>query len=565
MRNYSFTAACQQRHGVILIVVLVLVVMISLAGFAFMNRMATEYEATLIHGDLRQAHQTLASAETFLLYLAEQQAGQPEPYNQLRHNQSLFSSRTIRPASGLEVALAPSRSSTVPRLRWRFSVVNSLTDPPDRDQQENEIREGSQFPVVRFGLQNESGKLHFGRVMLWENETPGAGRNALMQFPGMTPQAADSILDWIDGDDEPRQFGAEQEHYSQLDPPYAPRNGLPESLEELLFVNGVTREVLYGEEQRQGIDGQLSHSWTELFTLHSAEPDKTRSGMDRIDLNDVYPSDYAGEEDGNQTELSFLPEGLIKYILLARLYGVSYSPDFVNDSTGFDPATEPLTEVSLAEIEIADDEFLDLEDINSLADLIGTSVQLPKARGGQLLDSPLNSDNSEFLETMEQLEERVTVSFDDTLIGRININTASEPVLLALIGNAQVVSQIVQQRHMVDPWERETTAWLLTRQVLDLQTYRRIYPHITTRGAVHSGEIVVYREFGGPFLRRRLIIDASSQLARRVTWVDLTEDGLPVDISALRYQRSDFADTTEFEGLSAAGGDMSHDLKRIVR
>ena len=68
------SANTQQRTGVILIVVLVLVVMISLAGFAFMKRMATEYEATVIGGELRQAVQTLASAETFLVALAEEQA-----------------------------------------------------------------------------------------------------------------------------------------------------------------------------------------------------------------------------------------------------------------------------------------------------------------------------------------------------------------------------------------------------------------------------------------------------------------------------------------------------------
>jgi hypothetical protein len=565
MRNHSLTSACRQPHGVILIVVLVLVVMISLAGFTFMNRMATEYEATLIHGDLRQAHQTLASAETFLVYLAEQQAGQPEPYNQLLHNHGLFSSRIIRPVSGLEAASAPSRSSKPARLRWRFSVVNNLTDRPDQAGQESVIPEGSQFQGVRFGLQNESGKLHLGRVMLWENEMPGAGRTALMQCPGMTPEAADSVLDWIDSDDEPRQFGAEREYYSQLDQPYAPRNGIPESLEELLFVKGVTRDSLYGEGQRQEVESQANDAWTELFTLHSAEADQTRSGRDRIDLNDVYPSDYTGQESGHPAELSFLPAALVRYILLARLYGISYSADFVNDAEDFGPVTEPQTESSMAEIEMTDVEFLDLEDISSLADLIGTSVQLPRARGGHLLHSPLNSDTSEFLETMKQLEERVTVSSDDTLLGRINVNTAAEPVLRALIGDAQIASQIVEQRHMADPWERETTAWLLTRQILDLPTYRRIYPHITTRGAVHSGEIIVYREFGGPFLRRRLIIDASSQPARRVAWVDLTEDGLPVDLSALRSQRSEFADAVEFDGPSAGSGGMGHNLNRVVR
>jgi hypothetical protein len=51
---------------------------------------------------------------------------------------------------------------------------------------------------------------------------------------------------------------------------------------------------------------------------------------------------------------------------------------------------------------------------------------------------------------------------------------------------------------------------------------------------------VVYRNSGGPFLRRRLIIDASIIPARRVAWLDLTQRGLPGGMSALAYDNGDF-------------------------
>ncbi len=101
---------------------------------------------------------------------------------------------------------------------------------------------------VRFGLENESGKLHLSAVLEWEKASSGAGRAALMQIPGMTETAADSILDWMDEDDEPRSFGAESEYYAGQAVPYSPRNGLPQNLEELLLVQGVTRELLYGAD-----------------------------------------------------------------------------------------------------------------------------------------------------------------------------------------------------------------------------------------------------------------------------------------------------------------------------
>ena len=58
----------------------------------------------------------------------------------------------------------------------------------------------------------------------------------LMAMPGMTDDVADAILDWIDEDDEPREYGAEWDYYAQLQPPYKPKNGPLDTVEELLLV-----------------------------------------------------------------------------------------------------------------------------------------------------------------------------------------------------------------------------------------------------------------------------------------------------------------------------------------
>ena len=56
----------------------------------------------------------------------------------------------------------------------------------------------------------------------------------------------DSILDWTDADNIRRPSGAEEEYYRSLPRPYHPKNGPFASLEELLLVKGMTREILYG-------------------------------------------------------------------------------------------------------------------------------------------------------------------------------------------------------------------------------------------------------------------------------------------------------------------------------
>lgn len=63
----------------------------------------------------------------------------------------------------------------------------------------------------------------------------------------------DSILDWRDPDDLDRLEGAESEYYASLRPPYTPKNGFFEFPEELLFVRGVTPELVHGTELMPGL------------------------------------------------------------------------------------------------------------------------------------------------------------------------------------------------------------------------------------------------------------------------------------------------------------------------
>jgi len=63
----------------------------------------------------------------------------------------------------------------------------------------------------------------------------------------------DSIMDWKDPDDLVRLHGAESEYYQSLSNPYKAKNAAFDTLEELLLVKGVTRELLYGNEGKKGL------------------------------------------------------------------------------------------------------------------------------------------------------------------------------------------------------------------------------------------------------------------------------------------------------------------------
>jgi len=485
--------------------------------------MTTEYEAAKINGDLLQAQQMMASAETYLLAVIEQQARQLGGLDTLHQSNELFQAQALFP--GQSLAEVPESSADATNVQsdtddvWRFCVlpdVNaSAASSMHADEVELESDSATGFETepstLRFGLQNESAKLNLLTVLRWDEAEPGRGRRSLLQISGMTDEAADGILDWIDADDEPREFGAEAEHYQRLDHPYRPRNGMPETLEELLFVKGVARDILagssveeftFGDEPRGGRAQQL--------TLHSAERNSDSTGMARIRLNSGSVSELPELEQRLQ---GFLSEDVARYILLARLFGVSYS-----------------TEVGIGPLEV---DFTALNastavPITNLSDLVDSSVLLPATAGGQRVNSPLTTADMSSLQTFAVLEDRVTTETTDVLSGRININHAGEEVLRALTDDPAAASQIVQQRQTIDPTERQSTLWLLTRQIVDMTTYRRIHPHVTTGGHVYSGEIIVYRKIGGPFLRRKVTIDAANESARRLNWLDKSAVGLPV-------------------------------------
>jgi type II secretory pathway component PulK len=518
--------ACSRR-GAVLVIVLVLVIMIALAGFGFLAEMTVEYEAANIGGDLLQAQQTMASAESWLLSVAEQQATGAFNDRSLQNNPEMFQARTLL-SRQLEPATGSGLESANTQTLWRFAVV---ADPPDAisndfaDQIEPqyEADEAFSFQELRFGLQNESARLHLGKVLEWELAEPGRGRRALLQISGMTDETADAILDWIDSDDQRREFGAEADYYQRLDHPLNPRNGLPDTLEELLFVKGVTREMFYGRQSEPiAFGAESARGWRRCLTVHSAERNSNTPDGSRIRLNEGTEADLQSLE--HQLG-EFLPEDVARYVVLARMFGVAYVTS---------PGIAPL------EVDLAGMSTESLIGITNLSDLLDSSVQLPKSDGGQLVNSPLATADAASLNSFRLLEERTTARAEPVIIGRINLNDAPEEVLRSLTDDPAMASQIVLQRQTVDEQERRSTLWLLTRQVVDLPMYRSIYRDLTTGGNVYSAEILVYRPIGGPFLRRKVTIDAANESVRRVSWLDKTEMGLPVSIRGLESASTTF-------------------------
>ncbi|MBL4883657.1 MAG: general secretion pathway protein GspK [Planctomycetaceae bacterium] len=524
MKNISATTTDKTaRTGVVLIVVLVLVMMIAMAGFGFLSAMTTEYEAAKINGQLIQAQQTLASAQALMTWAIELPQEQRLLMGGLNNQPELFRGRTVKAVSSTEETSGADLITSRRSNTWQFSILHSAS----QSQQSN----------LQFGLQNESSRLHMAMILEWEDSEPGAGREALMHLPGMTEAIADSLLDWVDSDNDPREFGAETDYYQRLNKPYNPRNGIPETLDELLFVKGVTRELLHGsttDPQGQlglGEDQQTS-DWTQLLTCSSAEQNLNPEREAKINLN-------ASGLPALQDELSeYLDDSLVRYILLGRQYGISFD-DSANASQPSAPASGAVSGVQPSEFPFSistPSKFT----ITSSASLIDSYVDVTIDKKKTRVMSPVQSADPEFPDLVEILFSRTTTTLAESLVGRINIHQASETVLNTLPEmTEEMASQIIQERESLSETEQLSTAWLVSRQVVEASLYRQWADYITIGGDVFTGEIVVFRNSGGPFLRRKLTIDASKRPASPVDWIDLTDQGLPVPLRLLSRSEID--------------------------
>jgi general secretion pathway protein K len=76
----------------------------------------------------------------------------------------------------------------------------------------------------------------------------------------------DSMLDWRDTNDLHMLNGAEEDYYRSLEEPYSSKDGLFDTIEELMLVRGMTRDILYGTGKENTEDRKLEGDDTDVFT-----------------------------------------------------------------------------------------------------------------------------------------------------------------------------------------------------------------------------------------------------------------------------------------------------------
>ncbi|HEX9264123.1 MAG TPA: hypothetical protein VF977_07120 [Candidatus Binatia bacterium] len=130
--------------------------------------------------------------------------------------------------------------------------------------------------LVRVRLMDESAKINLNRV---NEETLRRVFTNLGIDEARRDTLVDSIMDWRDTDDLHRTHGAESEYYESLSPPYSAKNGPLDTVEDLLWIKGMTPELFYGYAEDNGPsrnDGPPRIALRDIFTIDSP--------IDRVNL-----------------------------------------------------------------------------------------------------------------------------------------------------------------------------------------------------------------------------------------------------------------------------------------
>jgi len=137
-----------------------------------------------------------------------------------------------------------------------------------------------------------SGKIQLSQLVDKDGNYNSTQKDLLIRFmnfpefdldPEEVENIVDAIKDWIDTDNETTRFGAENAYYQTLEKPYPCKNAPIEFLEELLFVRGITKELLYGSGEKPGISQYLSPHGNGKININTADLLILRSLSDDID------------------------------------------------------------------------------------------------------------------------------------------------------------------------------------------------------------------------------------------------------------------------------------------
>jgi len=349
----------------------------------------------------------------------------------------------------------------------------------DNDEDFNDIwLERCRFTVR---VVDESSKLNINTVT----------KGQLLELPEMLEEISDAIIDWRDQDDTPSEGGAEGGYYENLAFGYMARNGPLRTIRELLLVKDVTPELLYGEDtnfndqldynEQDGEesppnddgDSELDKGWIAYLTCYSYDNNKDADGNQRTNINNANESQLTSSLNINSSQAKWIVDN--------------------RPNNGY----------------------------QSIGDLINKNS--PKQAQPS---SQQNSNEAEpmDLQTFSNIADKITVDDSEKVPGKVNVNTASEIVLAALLGGGdsaeQLAENIVAYRETL-LYGMQSIAEVMEVPSMTVDNFKNLAGSITTRSDVFTIRCVATADRkgkNGATLEMEAVVDRSSSPCKVLFW-----------------------------------------------
>jgi type II secretory pathway component PulK len=326
-----------------------------------------------------------------------------------------------------------------------------------------------------FGLIDEASKLNLNRV----------GTNTLSYLPNMTVDLANAIVDWR----STNGLGNYSVNYSQLG--YEDKNSPFETVDELRLVYGMTIDLLVGDDvNRNGVLDANEKSSTggttpnyglfEYTTVYSREPNFHSDGSSLTNVNTATQADLTSFFQGAGVSSA--------NTVAAAVHGNIHPPG----GAAANPA----------------------------AGVLDFCIRC--------LNAGMSADD------FAKIYNNVTTTTNNYTYGRLNINTAGEPVLTALFMGLNIDEQtadgaaqsLISYREQ-NPSSLTSPAWLVTAlgQDNNIVTALARRDLITTRTFQYTADIAAVGPFGRGYRRVKFIFDITDGTPKIIYRQDLSRLG----------------------------------------
>ena len=339
-----------------------------------------------------------------------------------------------------------------------------------------------------FGLTEENAKLNVNN----------ASNDSLMKLPYMTDDVATAIVSWRGGAaaGSTGSGGSPDQYYASLG--YQSKQGAFESVEELLLLRGMNRQMLYGDGTAPPLgvrsnyvtsstgtnDMIVARGWFNYLTVYSTE---TAAAGQKVNVNNTQDrqplNDLLTKQLNNAARVQAIMGSLTRNSNFVDLF------DFAQQTT-----------MKSSELDLVYDS------------LVATPAQ--GGAGGGAAGGAAAATK---------------------VVGRVNVNVAPREVLMCLPGlESAEVEKLIAARASNQPGTT-TVGWVLDALQ---QKARGLGTRITGKSSQYSADIVAVTGNGRAFKRVRIVVDASGTTPQITYRRDLTDRGWPMDPQILASLRA---------------------------